>query len=80
MGRPSEPTYWLFNGGLVAAGVIGVAFAHAPRRRENHVQRPGVAAYAAAVVAMALVGVLHLPKAGHGGTAVGHYFFATLTL
>lgn len=81
MGRPSEPTYWLFNGGLVAAGVVGLAFAHALLDgAKNLVHRLGVVAYAIAVVAMVLVGIFHLPKAGHGAAAIAHYFFATVTL
>jgi len=81
MGRPGEPTYWLFNGGLVAAGVVGVPFAHAlATTARNAVHRAGVAAFVVAVACMGLVGVLHLPRAGHGAVAVGHYLFATVTL
>ncbi|WP_121821556.1 DUF998 domain-containing protein [Halostella salina] len=81
MGRPGEPTYWLFNGGLVVAGVVGVPFAYAlAGAARNAVHRAGVAAFVVAVVCMGLVGVLHLPRAGHGAVAIGHYLFATVTM
>ncbi|WP_161973227.1 DUF998 domain-containing protein [Halostella litorea] len=81
MGRPSEPTYWLFNGGLVAAGVVGLPFTYAlSSAARNAVHRAGVAAFAVAVACMGLVGVFHLPRAGHAAVAIGHYLFATVTL
>ena len=81
MGRPGTATYWLFNGALVAAGALGVPFAYALLADAgNAVQRVGVALFLVTVAAMAAVGVLHLPKDGHGLAAVAHYLGATLFL
>ncbi len=81
MGRPNEPTFRLFNGGLVAAGVVGLPFAYALYgRAENAVQTAGAVAFVLATALMGLVGVFHLPRAGHGITAIAHYLFATVTL
>lgn len=81
MGRPGTATYWLFNGALVAAGALGFPFAYALLAdARNAVQRVGVGLFLVTVAAMAMVGVLHLPKDGHGLAAVTHYFGATLFL
>ncbi|NHN48890.1 DUF998 domain-containing protein [Halostella sp. JP-L12] len=81
MGRPGTGTYWLFNGVLIAAGALGVPFAYALLADAgNLVQRVGVGLFLVTVAAMAMVGVFHLPKAGHGVVAVTHYVGATLFL
>jgi hypothetical membrane protein len=81
MGRPGTATYWLFNGALVAAGALGFPFAYALLAAAgNAVQRVGVGLCVVTVAAMAMVGVLHLPRSGHGLAAVTHYLGATLFL
>lgn len=80
MGRPAEPTYPLFNGGLVLGAVVGLPFTwRLWTTSRNRVQRAGTVAFAVAIACMGLIGVLHLPKAGHGVVAVGFYLVGTVT-
>ena len=70
LGAAGEPTAWLFNGGLIAGGALGLPFAHRLwRRSETRASRLGAAIFAIGFVCLALVGVfpigtrLHLPAA-----------------
>lgn len=61
MGRPDARTFVLFNGGLAAAGVIGIGFV--PRVRalsRNRLQRLGAIGLAATLAALAGAGVFFL--------------------
>lgn len=80
MGRPGEPTYPLFNGGLVLGAVVGLPFTwRLWTTSENRAHRAGTVAFAVAITCMGLVGVLHLPRAGHGVVAAGFYLVGTVT-
>lgn len=77
----SNPEFLLFNGGLVLTGSIGLPFAWSLWDGADHwVQRAGAVWFALAMLAMALVGVFHLPHSLHGAAAIGHYLAATMTL
>lgn len=76
-----SPQFLLFNGGLILTGIVGAPFAVSLwSRSENLAHRIGVAAFLAALVALALVGVFHLPRPPHGTFAIAHYLAATLAL
>lgn len=77
----SNPQFLLFNGGLILAGILGLPFARTLRTAaENRAHRAGAAAFAVAIVAMALVGVFHIPRPPHGAVAIAHYLAATIAL
>lgn len=75
LGRREASTFWLFNGGLVAGGAVGVLFAWALWRRAGHVlERLGAVSVLVTVVGLALVGVFYLPHPLHEPVAL--LFFA----
>lgn len=77
----SSPEFLLFNGGLIAAGVAGLPFAWILWVAAVHpLQRVAAAAVAMAVIALALVGVLHVPRPHHGTVAITHFAAATVAL
>lgn len=77
----SNPQFLVFNGGLILTGIVGLPFtATLWSRARNVPHRIGVVAFAAAIVALALVGVFHLPRPPHGAVAITHYFAATVAL
>ena len=61
MGRPGTETFWLFNGGLVAGGLVGLPFAwRLWIAGRNRLERVGVGCLALALAGSALVGVFFL--------------------
>ena len=61
MGRYGAETFWLFNGGLVAAGLIGTPFVWLLWvTARNALERLGTVVFALALAGMALVGVFFL--------------------
>ncbi|WP_255193837.1 DUF998 domain-containing protein [Natronobeatus ordinarius] len=61
MGRYGAETFWLFNGGLVAGGMIGLPFIWLLwTAARNVLERVGTALFAAGLVGMAFVGVFFL--------------------
>lgn len=77
----SSPQFLVFNGGLILTGVIGMPFSGVLwARSETLFQRLGVVAFGVALVALALVGVFHLPRDPHGMVAITHYLAATVAL
>lgn len=77
----SSPQVPVFNGGLIATGLLGLPFAWRLWTAAEHVgQRAGAAWYALAVVFLGLVGVFPLPHPLHGPVAVGHFATATVAL
>ena len=78
LGRAGEATAPLFNGGLVVAGLLGLAFAaRVWLAAENTLGRLGVVLLALSFANMALVGVFALPHDLHGPVAVA--FFLSFT-
>lgn len=75
LGRREASTFWLFNGGLVAGGTLGLPFAWPLWRRADHaLERLGVGTFLVSLVGLALVGVFYLPRDPHGLVAL--LFFA----
>jgi hypothetical membrane protein len=75
LGRREASTFWLFNGGLIAGGTVGLPFAWPLWRRAEHVlERLSVATFLVSLVGLALVGVFYLPREPHGLVAL--LFFA----
>ncbi|MFP8956113.1 DUF998 domain-containing protein [Natrialbaceae archaeon A-CW3] len=61
MGRPDARTFWLFNGGLVLGGLIGIPFVHALwRTSRNTAERVGVVLTGLSLLGMIGVGVFFL--------------------
>jgi hypothetical membrane protein len=81
LGHVKEPTAPLFNGGLIVAGVLGVAFCwRVWRAATNAWHRLGAALMALGLVNSALVGVFPLPKDLHGVVALAYFVLFTLGL
>lgn len=78
LGARGEPTAPIFNGALIAAGILGVPFVwRVWTATDTALQRAGVALLAASMVALAGVGVFPLPTREHGTVAVA--FFGLFT-
>ncbi len=61
MGRTGTRTFWLFNGGLIVAGVVGIPFVwRFVRESQNRVERAGAVLTGVAVVGMIGVGIFFL--------------------
>lgn len=83
LGMEGGPTFLLFNGGLMAAAVVGTPFVVVLWDVSgSHLERAGTAMYALALVAMGLVGVFPLPSPGgqHFVVAVVHFLSYTVGL
>lgn len=81
LGAPGAPTAWLFDGGLVVAGLVALPFAWPLLASARHVaERLGAVAYAGAVVALALVGAFPTGTALHVPLAVGYFGLLTSAL
>ncbi len=81
LGAPGAETAWLFNGGLVLAGLLGLPFATALARTARN--RIGLLAAGFVVLTLALlagVGVFPSGHPFHLPVAAGFYLVATLTL
>lgn len=71
MGRPEARTYLLFNGGLIAGGVVGVPFVWPLwRRARNWAERAGTAVLLVSLIGLTLIGVFHLPHPLHSPVAL----------
>lgn len=78
LGAAGASTAPLFNGTLVVSGLLGVPFALlVVGARENWLGRLGAALVAAAMPALALVGVFALPSPTHGPVAVAFFVLFT---
>lgn len=77
----SAPEFALFNGGLLLTGIVGLPFALRLWTDADHVlQRVGALQFAGALIALALVGVFHIPREPHGTVAIAHYLLGIVFL
>lgn len=77
-GRPSAP---VFNGALIASGVLGVGFiAKLWRRSAPRVERLGIVLFGGATAFVVLVGMFPTPHPYHFPVAVGFYVSLTFAL
>lgn len=68
------PEFVLFNGGLILTGLVGLPFAwRLWTDAENAFHRLGAVEFAGALIALALIGVFHIPRDPHGAVAITHY-------
>lgn len=75
LGRREASTFWLFNGGLVVGGAVGLFFAWPLWRRARHpLERLSALSLLVTLLGLALVGVFYLPRDPHGLVAL--FFFA----
>ncbi|MFC7058848.1 DUF998 domain-containing protein [Halovenus salina] len=80
LGRREASTFWLFNGGLVAGGVVGLPFAWPLWRRAEHVlERLSAVTFLLSVVGLGLVGVFYLPRDPHGLVALCFFVGGPIT-
>lgn len=86
LGRPTARTYFLFNGGLILGGLVGMLFSWPLwRRSRNELERAGAGVFVVTLLGLTLVGVFHLPKALHEPVALlfflggpfTHWFYGT---
>lgn len=76
-----DPSIAVFDGGMLLAGLIGLPFAGLLfADAANAIERLGAVAFAAALIALAGVGVFPLPHALHGPAAILHFAGVTLFL
>lgn len=86
LGRLGSTTFWLFNGGLITGGVLGIPFVwHLWEGSETRVERLGVALLAVAILGFAGVGVFFLDHTDvyletplHAPAALGFFLAAPL--
>jgi len=69
-----RPSFLLFNGSLIVAGVGGLPFAWLLHDDASHpLQRSGAITLAVALLSLAAVGVFHLPHGWHAPAAIVHF-------
>ncbi|RXK49192.1 DUF998 domain-containing protein [Halorientalis pallida] len=86
LGGPADPvatdlTRLLFNGGLIAGGVVALGFGYALLlTARNLVELAGIGLFGLTSLSMALIGVFPLPQAAHFVVAVSFYVLLSLAL
>lgn len=81
LGAPVAATPWLFNDGIVIAGVVSLPFAWVLFGTANHnLERAGAVTFAGAVVALALVGVFPIGTNLHAPVAIAYFLLLTLAM
>lgn len=81
LGAATAANPWLFNGGLVAAGLIGLPFAGLLVRRARHaLERVGAVAVGGSVAALALVGAFPTGTPEHFPVAVAYFALFTVAM
>jgi hypothetical membrane protein len=77
----AQPEFLLFNGGLIIVAGIALGFAAVLFDESNHhLTRLGAVLYGASLLALASVGLFHVPHEAHGLAAVTHFCTAPLSL
>lgn len=81
LGAPGAANPWLFNGGLIAAGLIALPFAWTLYSAASHaIERLGAVAFAATVVDLSLIGAFPEGTDLHFPLAVGYFTLLTFAL
>lgn len=81
LGAADAATPWLFNGGLIAAGVVALPFAWVLFAAARHIlERLGAASFAGSVVALALVGLFPIGTSLHAPVAVAYFLLFTVAM
>lgn len=81
LGAPTAANPWLFNGGLVAAGLVSLPFAWVLFASARHlVERLGAAVFAATVADLALIGAFPEGTALHFPLSVGYFTLLSFAL
>lgn len=81
LGAADAATPWLFNGGLVVAGVVALPFAWVLFATARHVlERVGAVGFAGSVVGLALVGLFPIGTALHTPVAVAYFLLFTVAM
>jgi len=76
-----QAEFFLFNGGLVATGLLGLGFAGVLfDEAQNVVERTGSLVYALSLIMLGAVGVFHLEHHLHGPVAITYFALAPLAL
>lgn len=81
LGAAGATTAWLFNGTLIAAGILGIPFAlRVLDDTHSRLRRIGVVLFGASMPMLALVGVFALPSPYHAPVAVSFFLLFTIGL
>lgn len=81
LGAPAAANPWLFNGGLVAAGLVSLPFAWVLYDAARHaVERLGAVVFAATVTDLALIGAFPEGTAVHFPLAVAYFTLLSFAL
>lgn len=77
----SQPEFFVFNGGLVLAGLSGAPFGlWLFEQTTSYLKRAGACVYVLSMVLLASIGVFHVPHELHGPVAIGHFLTAVVSL
>lgn len=81
LGATGAGTPWLFNGGLVAAGMLGLPFGWVLFATARHpLERLGAVGFTGSVASLALVGAFPTGTALHLPAAVAYFFLFTIAM
>jgi hypothetical membrane protein len=77
----NQPEFFVFNGGLVAAGLVGLPFGKwLFDEATNHLKRAGACVFLLSMILLSSIGVFYIPHDLHGLAAIGHFLTAVLSL
>lgn len=81
LGAADAGTPWLFNGGLIVAGIIALPFARVLfDTARNVLERAGALGFAGSVIGLALVGLFPIGTALHGPVAITYFLLFTVAM
>lgn len=74
-----KPSFFVFNGGLVLTGLVGLPFGVLLFVESRNVfERVGAVTFLLTLLTLAAVGVFYLPKDLHGPAAIAHFLALTV--
>ncbi len=80
LGNPKENWNWIFNCGLIIAGVLGLLFAADLFGRVNGAERVAAAVFAVATLLLAMIGLFPEGSALHFPSAVLFYLLSAVAI
>ncbi len=80
LGNPDVKMNWIFNSGLIIAGIIGFLFALDLIGRLNGAERVGAVIFAVAMIFLSMIGVFPEGSALHFPSAVSFYLLSAIAI